>query len=154
MKPEESFVAFVDLLGFSEANKELTEEVRFQVFQLLSSLVALRSVFIAIHESLADGSTRHWVRPTISNFSDNIVISYSLDSLLESLNNKGVTDATVRFLVYPQFVKLLATIAATALRLGFLIRGGATIGNLYHANGVVFGEALIEAVELERRTAI
>jgi hypothetical protein len=35
-----------------------------------------------------------------------------------------------------------------------LIRGGATIGKLYHANGVIFGEAITEAVQLETRTAI
>jgi hypothetical protein len=53
-----------------------------------------------------------------------------------------------------QITRLLKAVAAAALRIGFLIRGGATIGKLYHANGVVFGEAMIDAFELEVRTAI
>jgi hypothetical protein len=41
-----------------------------------------------------------------------------------------------------------------ALRLGFLLRGGATIGKLHHEVGVVFGDAMIEAFKLESQTAI
>jgi hypothetical protein len=53
-----------------------------------------------------------------------------------------------------RFADLVSVIAAQAVRLGFLIRGGATIGKLYHAGGVVFGEALVEAAMLEARTAV
>jgi hypothetical protein len=52
------------------------------------------------------------------------------------------------------FSRLLSRIAAAALQAGLLIRGGATIGKLYHANGISFGEAMIEAFRLETRTAI
>jgi hypothetical protein len=56
--------------------------------------------------------------------------------------------------ILSQFSNLLTEIAAKALHIGFLIRGGATIGKLYHAQGVIFGEALIEAYKIESRTAI
>jgi hypothetical protein len=49
---------------------------------------------------------------------------------------------------------LLAKIAAAALRIGFLIRGGVTIGKLYHSRGVAFGPALVTAVEVESRVAV
>jgi hypothetical protein len=52
------------------------------------------------------------------------------------------------------FSYVLSKIAAAALQAGLLIRGCATIGKLYHANGVSFGEAMIEAFHLETRTAI
>jgi hypothetical protein len=45
-------------------------------------------------------------------------------------------------------------IASDALRIGFLLRGGAAIGRLYHAQGVVFGEALVEAFRIESQTSI
>jgi len=35
--------------------------------------------------------------------------------------------------IMSQFTNLLTRIAAAALRIGFLVRGGATIGKLYHA---------------------
>jgi hypothetical protein len=35
-----------------------------------------------------------------------------------------------------------------------LVRGGATVGNLYHSNGIVFGDALIEAYRLESSVAV
>src|SRR5580658_7830841 len=66
----------------------------------------------------------------------------------------GDNSRIVAFLVAPQFERLVSIIAGQALRLGFLIRGAATIGKLYHSQGVVFGEALIEAVQLEKRTAV
>jgi len=38
------------------------------------------------------------------------------------------------------------------LRVGFLIRGGVTVGGLYHNDaGVIFGPALIEAVAIEKK---
>jgi hypothetical protein len=49
---------------------------------------------------------------------------------------------------------LLTRIAAAALRIGFLVRGGATIGKLYYAHGVVFGKALVDAFQIESRTSI
>jgi hypothetical protein len=118
----------------------------------LVSLVELRSEFSAIAEREADGSTRYLIKPAISTFSDHIVISYSLDVLREAAKTEDPT--TVSFLIYPQFTHLISAIALRALRLGFLIRGAATIGRLYHANGVVFGEALVEVTQLEARTAV
>ena len=65
-----------------------------------------------------------------------------------------LTTETIPLIIYAQLQGLISTIAAAALRLGFLVRGAATIGKLYHANAVVFGEALVEATQLEARTAV
>jgi hypothetical protein len=77
------------------------------------------------------------------------VISFGLETLRKVLSE----DATTLF-AFAQLTDLVGVIASQALRLGFLIRGGATIGKLYHARGVVFGEALVEATQLEARTAV
>jgi len=147
---EETFTAFVDFLGFSEASRELDDTARLKVLELLRALVDLRSEFSASVTQQQDGSTLNYIRPAISTFSDHIVISFSMKTLRET-----VTDTSpVWFLVLPQLTELMSIIASQALRLGFLIRGGATIGKLYHSKGVVFGEALVDAVHLEEHTAI
>ena len=53
-------------------------------------------------------------------------------------------------------IELVQDIARWSLLSGFLIRGGITIGKLYHnaTQGVVFGEALVEAYNLESKDAI
>lgn len=48
----------------------------------------------------------------------------------------------------------VARLAAAAMRIGFLLRGGATVGPVHHKRGVVFGKAMVEAHKLESRHAI
>jgi hypothetical protein len=90
------------------------------------------------------------VTPAISTFSDHVVMSFSLDTMRGLQPGSG----TPLNMVFYFAQRLVATIAAQAVRLGFLVRGGAAIGKSYHANGVVFGEALVEAVNLEAHTAV
>jgi len=146
MTYEESFVAYLDFLGFSEASMQLDDSTRQKVLELLRSLVALRGEFSAVPDQ-----SGHSIRPAVSTFSDHIVISYGLDTLRDTAK---LTTEVIPFIIFAQLHGLISAIAAAALRLGFLIRGGATIGKLYHANGVVFGEALVEATQLETRTAV
>jgi hypothetical protein len=150
MKYEETFTAFIDFLGFSEASRELTEEKRLQVLDLLQALAGLRSDFSAVTTPQKDGATQYIIKPAISTFSDHIVISYGLETLRKTTQN----ETSLAFIVLGQFESLVTVIAAQALRLGFLVRGAIAIGNLYHAGGVVFGEALVEATTLEAQTAV
>ena len=149
---EESFVGFIDFLGFSEASRDIDDAMRRKILALLTALVDLRSDFSAAAQQNIDGSTSYLVKPAISTFSDHIVISVGLDSLRKAANTDD--DGVLSFLTLPAFQNLVTVVAAQALRLGFLIRGAATIGKLYHAKGVVFGEALVEAASLEAMTAI
>jgi hypothetical protein len=151
MEYEKTFVAFLDFLGFSEASRELDETARLKVLDLLRALVALRSEFSADSKQETDGSKKIFIKPAISTFSDNIVISFDLETVRKTA---GINDTVLGFIVLGEFERLVSIIAAQALRLGFLIRGGARVGRLYHEGGVVFGEALVEAVELERHTAV
>jgi hypothetical protein len=132
---EEQFTAFVDFLGFSEASTDIDVETRLKVLALLQSLTT---------------GTSYAITPAISTFSDHIVVSYPLQPIAA----KETQETIQVILTLGQFQNLLAMVAAAALEIGFLIRGGATVGRLYHANGVVFGEALVEASSLEARTAI
>jgi hypothetical protein len=151
MEYEETFTAFIDFLGFSEASRELDEEKRLKVLDLLRALAELRSEFsAAAAPQEGTGGTRYFIKPAVSTFSDHIVISYGLETLRKTIQNQAV----LAFVVLGQFEGLASVIAAQALRLGFLVRGAVAIGKLYHAGGVVFGEALVEATMLEARTAV
>src|SRR4051794_26916634 len=48
----------------------------------------------------------------------------------------------------------LAGVAEMALRIGVLLRGGMDFGELYHQDGVVFGEALVRAYNLEKSARV
>src|SRR5579863_6984387 len=81
MKYEETFIVFIDFLGFSEASMGLDEPTRQKVLELLLSLVALRGEFSAAVTNQSEGSTSYAIRPAVSTFSDHIVISYGLETL-------------------------------------------------------------------------
>lgn len=143
MSYSKHLVAFIDLLGFSEAMRD--RERSDSILALLTKLAAFRGDFYAESREIENGR-QSLIRPAISAFSDNIVLSYPIDSLVEH----GVPlDAVVIFLQ-----KLVAYIAWNAFQCRLLIRGGLAIGDAYHSGGVVFGPALIEAHEIERKLAI
>jgi hypothetical protein len=149
-KYEEQFTAFIDFLGFSEASTGTDDSTRLKIRNLLLELSELRGEF-DVQSTVQETGKMHQYKPAISTFSDNIVISYPLRPISDVTgHNEHGTAVVVMFM----FNRLLTRIAAAALRIGFLLRGGATIGKLYHSRGVVFGEALVEAYEIESRTAI
>lgn len=76
-------------------------------------------------------------------------MSYGLETLRENTQMDNP-----EFGIVYQLSNLISTIAAAALRIGFLVRGAATVGKLYHGQGVVFGEALVEVTQLEFCTAV
>jgi len=51
-------------------------------------------------------------------------------------------------------ISSLGFISMSLLHQGFLLRGGLTIGELYHQGTMVFGPALLKAYELESRCSI
>ena len=149
-KYEEQFTAFIDFLGFSEVSTSTDDSTRLKILNLLLSLSALRGEF-DVQSTPQETGKMHQIKPAISTFSDHIVISYPLGPISV---DTGHDEHGTAVLVMVMFNKLLTSIAAAALRIGFLVRGGATIGKLYHAHGVVFGEALVDAYQIESRTSI
>lgn len=146
---EDHFTAFIDFLGFADTSTGSDEASRMKILDLLLSLSALRGDFELRTQSHDSGQTNS-IRPAISTFSDHIVISFPI-APVRDLHSDEQTGA---FLIVNQFVTLLQSIVASALRIGFLIRGGATIGRLYHTSGVVFGEAMVEAYRIESTVSV
>jgi len=147
---EEQFTAFIDFLGFSEVSTGTDDTTRLKVLELLVGLSALRGEF-DLQSTNEDNRKTSQIKPAVSTFSDHIVISYPLRPIYAGIFPDEHISA---FLILGHFNQLLTRIAAAALRIGFLVRGGATIGKLYHARGVVFGEALVDAFRIESRTSI
>ena len=149
-KVEEQLTVFIDFLGFSEASTDTDESTVSKVLELLISLSELRAEFDVQSTLQGTGKTLPF-EPAISTFSDNIVISYQLGPISTVIGNDEPFNLLI---IMDHFNWLLTKIATAALHIGFLLRGGATIGKLYHAGGVVFGEALVEAFQIESRISI
>ena len=151
---EDQFTAFVDFLGFREVSRSEDDGRRLKILELLRSVAALRAEFDLENSPREGGSAQLRITPSVSTFSDHIVVSWPLAALGGGAGNPGDLDDSHISLLAVNLMHLLSSIAAAALRLGLLVRGGATIGKLYHSQGVVFGPALVEAFELESQTAI
>jgi hypothetical protein len=146
---EDQFVLFLDFLGFSEAATRWDAARIAPLIELLAHIAATRSPFFLDGSAQQDGSYKIQVQPETSTFSDHIVTSYPLrldeDERFKSLwLDLLVQDAQ----------RVVGGVALRALKLGLLVRGGITIGKLYHHNGVVFGEGMVDAHRLESSVAI
>lgn len=158
----EHLVAFIDLLGFREIAR--TTERRQDILALLKTLAASSGEFDAEREQITDpkqllvqperrfpncvvttAGLRVKYRPAVSAFSDNIVISFRINEFREGGFEPNLAMHFLR--------GLIGYVAWKALSVGFLIRGGVSVGELYHADGVVVGSGLIDAYELESRVA-
>ena len=141
-KYEEHLVVFIDLLGVREASYDdkTTQENMLKLFTELATWSGEFSIRVKPQEN---GNSIQ-VRPAVSTFSDHIILTYPISSLKEHNIDWAV-------LIFLQ--KIISKIAIQSLQREFLLRGGITIGSLYHSQGVVFGETLIEAVNLESNIA-
>ncbi|WP_439481932.1 hypothetical protein [Cyclobacterium plantarum] len=144
-------IAFIDILGFKEIVKQSeTDSSKIQlIFSVLEYLKGWEKTekwnlkFVEIEESaqykgLSNFDLRGKTNTT--SFSDSIVVSVKVD--------KNVNEMASTLIVN------LAYIGTVLLEKGILIRGGLTIGNIFHTdNGTVFGQGLIDAFLLETKSA-
>jgi hypothetical protein len=138
----ERLTIFIDFLGFADATLEGDRDRTTPLLAVLRRIAGLRSDFLVYKTEIHGGGASFDVRPAVTTFSDHIVLSYRLDE--EPFDAKGGVD-----LALSMAQRMVARIAVQGLSLGLPIRGGATIGPLYHADSVVFGPAMIEAYRLE-----
>lgn len=124
---EKRAVAFLDILGFTDLIKEQGHES-----EILAVFEHLRFRASQVERASKTGGMQ------FTAFSDCIVLSAELRDGFGAFRMA----AYVGYLV----LDLLAR--------GFLVRGGLTVGDLYHKNGMVFGPAMIDAYALESKNAI
>ncbi|HEV7893619.1 MAG TPA: hypothetical protein VGP08_23595 [Pyrinomonadaceae bacterium] len=143
----EHLIVYVDTLGTKDAIKSSDETKTAALIELLNRAASLRGESDLRTEAVGMFNLSH-LRPAVSTFSDHIVMSYPT----EDLHRVDKRDGLGSGLLFAR--NEIALLAAAAMNDGFLIRGGATVGPLYHAGGVVLGPAMVEAYELESRHAM
>jgi hypothetical protein len=142
-------VLYMDFLGVSEAATLWSEDRAASLIGLLTTIAEEKIEFSIDGASQTDGSYKFKITPETATFSDHIVASYRINWQDNEHLNTMIVEM---YLKVAQ--DLVISIARRALDIGMLVRGGVTIGKLYHLGGVVFGEALVDAYHLESRVAI
>lgn len=123
--PEERYVPFVDILGF----RSLVERMFSGEPQLFAGTLN------ALEELKQSEEFSEQTESQLTAFSDSIVISVSRREGLPVLS------AHLMFLV------------GSLLKQGVFCIGGVAIGRTHHADGILLGEGLIKAYDLERQEA-
>jgi hypothetical protein len=137
---EHRIIVYADILGWSNACRDLPQ---FTFLQKAADEIAnyARNFSLPIKQALRNAqgvppkTTEQHAVIRFSFFSDNFAVSAPVDH---------------------DHVKMIFKIIAFAthelIRVGFLIRGAVTLGGLYHDDaGVIFGPALVEAVDIEKK---
>ena len=131
---EERLVIFMDILGFKDAVNE--SSVSPKMFDKIK--VTLEHIFSEKNKNDEENKKFENYSYQLSIFSDSLIYSTPIDD-----------DNTIFFaLVMAEYMQ------RELLDLGFLTRGGITVGKMVHNQEVAFGPALVEAVELEQSMAI
>lgn len=152
LKYQRSLIAFIDILGFKEIVKQSEAdsskiELLFSVLQYLKDWEKpdkWNLDLIGIEEDAQKKGVHNFDiigKTNSTSFSDSIVVTVKVD---ENANEMAST-----------LIANLSYIGALLMEKGILLRGGMTIGNIIHSgNGTVFGQGLIDAYQLESKSAI
>lgn len=131
------FIAFLDILGFSDIIKRTA---------LSPPVISIETIISALDVPEPAGKGKLIIGNVgdisksdhkITQFSDSVVIS---------------TEFSKAGLLY--LIDHIERIAFSFLKIGFLCRGGVAKGSLIHEENMVFGPAMIEAYKLESKEAI
>lgn len=130
-KMTESYVAFIDILGFKNMVLEDIEQVVLTLRQIKG--------FCTYHYKLdanrrgEDGDELEGM-PYVTMFSDSVIITVSAD--IWWLHD---------------FVELIADLQFFLLTQGVLVRGGIDIGEVYHDKNYIFGNGVVRAYMIESK---
>ncbi|RTL53985.1 MAG: hypothetical protein EKK40_05470 [Bradyrhizobiaceae bacterium] len=134
---EERIVVYIDILGWSQACLHDQEVRLVNAVKLIHDTAKDYSAFTK--ERIGEltkriGGQKNVLYETIQvgAFSDNIIISMPVAHGFRALQSAG-------------------NIVIGLLQQGFLTRGGVAVGKLHHRDNIVFGPALIKAVEIEKQ---
>jgi hypothetical protein len=127
----EHIVAFIDVIGFSEAVKKST--INSENYTRVSSLMKKLNE-IAQRRSLGALGNEDMPLITVSSFSDSIIISCPVISEL-AFNNVLLT--------------ICEFYITTVTSFGFFLRGALTIGAFHNQDNILYGPALVRAYEIE-----
>lgn len=147
---EDRYVLYFDFLGTREAATSWSRERLHEFVDLLISISQIHAHEEVVGNPQADGSYRIHITPEITTFSDHVVVSWL------HRDHDEVPEAYKYFwpdIILTDAIRVAAGVAEAALRIGLLLRGGFSVGQLFHDGAVVFGEAMVAAYELESEVA-
>ncbi|WPN64511.1 hypothetical protein QMK47_05840 [Pseudomonas sp. P9_35] len=129
VKFEKSYCAFLDVLGFKEyVLRNAGDHAAFQ--HVVRALRAGR-------EQFKDPEERKFFK--VKNFSDNVMVS---------VKHRG--DG----LFLPTLFEFICRYQKELVWHGMFVRGGVALGELYVGSDTIYGDALIEAYEIESQSAV
>ena len=127
-------VAFLDIMGFKNIIKQSEDDVEFRT-KLINNLVELKSMENIY--TYTDAPHLDYGKK-LTAFSDSIVVSYDLSK-----------ESAVFYLLFD-----IIFIQINLVAMGLLLRGGLTLGDVFHDGGVVVGPAMLKAFEMESSIAV
>lgn len=137
LKYETRFVAFVDILGWTPAVKASpTDPDKIQKLGIALNTIRQQNQMGEWMLRHSGGNDQPG-NQQMTHFSDCFVISTKEDLLGKY-----------------RLIFTLGFLSTNLLHQGFLLRGGVTVGDIYHRESIVFGPAFLKAHELENRCAI
>lgn len=122
-------VAFLDILGWSEAVKisQSDPNMRERLLNVVWYLAA------RLRDYVETETAQHPSNDEFSQFSDSIIISFPYNQPLD----------------FYRLIRFVTEFQSTMLMEGFPLRGGVTIGEIFHDGPIAFGPAMNRAYELE-----
>lgn len=137
------YIAFIDILGFRDAVKKSEQDqiLREKIISALRNLNSIKNFVDQTNKDLDQSRngqiTKLWFQPTIQVFSDSIYISIHENPSALSMLGAYCT------LIY-----------GALFSSGLFARGAITKGNSFESEDTIFGQGLIDAYDLESKTAI
>ena len=132
-----ALVCYADILGFVAMTKSNLKSGKGTEF-----LRRIKGSIATAYEKVHQAQTLYGVVPPIFDmkvFTDNIVVAYPVRDLSSFGEHEFAT-----------LLMLFAQVQADLAADGFFLRGAVTAGQHYQDEQIVYGEALLEAVELDK----
>ena len=130
---ERRAVAFFDVLGWKEAVERSEHDAR-QRHKLLNAVWALAA---RTKNYVEDETKEYPSQDEVSQFSDSIIISFPYHDARDLM----------------RLLRIVTEFQTSMLQEGLPLRGGVTVGSLYHSGAIAFGPAMNRAYDLENTIA-
>lgn len=141
IKTDKYFVAFVDILGFSEFIKKYDSGEMPNILTDIKNASDTASDFLKMNISKND--------PDMFNWKKDFVVRLFSDCLCAAIPVKSnFHDFFYNFLFFNLYI---STYQNLLMEKGFFSRGAISIGSFYSDDNMIFSGALVESVELEKK---
>jgi hypothetical protein len=143
IKFEERAVAFIDVLGFKSYVESASRDESENNLDLLDDLIEILEKVIPNLDVRLDKSVSDELIPKHISISDCIILSSPLTS-----------DKMTSYCGLSILVMRVIQLTHTFLAKGYLIRGGISIGKVWHTKSNIVGPAYQEAYSIETKTGV